>query len=265
MPVLVDRGPIGLAGFLVGVTLLGSGCATLPPDAVRRIQTADADYQAERYSQAVRKLNVVIANYPKTRGVGEAYYLRGLCNLQTQSEHQARVDFESALATAKRPALVARVEAQLGHLSYLQGDYARAVQYYASALPNLPDQPPKDEILYREGDSQQKCGRWKQARQVLPKIWHLFPNSEFVPYARRKFTWPHDYFTIQCGAFSRSDLAHAMANDLRMHKFDAVATVNPMLEATPHVVYVGSYTAYTEAEQQLARVRQQVAEAFIVP
>ncbi len=242
-----------------------SGCATLPADAVQRIERARKHYQAEQYTDAERLVNLVIDGYPETKGVGAAYYLRGMCNYRKKRDPQARSDFHQALRTSSDPEMTARANAQLGHIAFQANDYRQAIGHYMEAVKTGGEVSFMDQVYYRYGDSLQKAGQWQTARKIFPKVWKLFPGSEFVPFARRKFSWRHDFFSIQCAAFNRSDLAHDFANDLRRKGLDASTDVNLRGARAKHVVHAGRYLSFRDARDGLARVRQVVADAFIVP
>lgn len=250
---------------IAAVLLAAAGCATLPAGAVRNIDQATSLYRSGRYAEAQHLLDQVTSQHPKARGVGEAYYVRGLCRLKQNQKEQARSDFKSALATSDRPELSGRVNAQLGHLCYLDSDYAQAVTYYERAVNDLPDEPPADEVYFRYGDSLQRTGQWKKARTVLPKVWQLFSGSRMETYARRKFAWPHDYFAIQCGAFRSVARANELAHQLRGQGLSAAVQLNAGSSSAMHTVYVGSFSRYADAERELSRVRAVVGDAIIVP
>ncbi len=241
------------------------GCTTLPADAVQRIEQARKHYQAAQYTDAERLVNLVIDGYPETKGVGAAYYLRGMCKYRKKRDPQARADFQKALQTSSDPEVLARANAQLGHIAFQADDYRRAIGHYVEVVKTGGEVSFMDQVYYRYGDSLQKAGQWQAARKIFPKVWQLFPDSEFVPFARRKFRWRHDFFSIQCAAFNRSDLAHDFANDLRRRGFDASTDVNLRGAPAKHVVHVGRYYRIRDARADQARVRQVAADAFIDP
>lgn len=248
----------------LGPALL-AGCATLPADAVQRIEKARSHYQSTRYDEAQRLVNTVIAEYPKTKGVGAAYYFRGMCHYRQGRPGPASSDLMKALGTAAGSKLVAQANAQLGHIWYQRKEYGKASTYYAQAIKAEPEMPFMNQVYYRCGESLQKTGQWDAARKILPKVWKLFAGSDLAGYAKRKFSWPHDYFSIQCGAFDRSDLAHGFANELRRKGFVAATEVNVRGTRAKHVVYVGRYSRFPDAEAALVQVRLGVADAYIVP
>lgn len=241
------------------------GCASLPADAVRRIEQAQTHYDGNRFVASTRALSLVISNYPETKGVDTAYYLRGMCQYREHREDAARADFELALRHSTGADITARASAQLGHIAYQRKAFEAANRSYAQAVESAGDGAFMDQVYYRYGDSLQKVGRWEAGRKVLPKVWSLYPSSTLVGYAKMKFGWPHEYHSIQCGAFDRSDLAQQMANDLRRRGFEASAEVNLRGQRVKHVVHVGRYRVFKDAESDLPRVRQLAADAFIVP
>lgn len=256
---------IGALALSAGALTFLSGCTSLPPDAVQRIEQARRHYQGEQYTDAERLVNLVIDGYPETKGVGAAYYLRGMCNYLKKRAPQARSDFEKALQTSSDSEVIAKSHAQLGHIAFQADDYRRAIGHYVETVKSGGEMSFMDQVYYRYGDCLQKAGKWQAARQVFPKVWKLFPRSRFVPFARRKFAWARNSFSIQCAAFDRSDLAHDFANDLRRRSFDAATDVNLRGERAKHVVLIGRYPTFRDARGDLARVRQIAADAFIVP
>ena len=241
------------------------GCASLPADAVRRLEKAQAHYDGNRWVASKRILGLVISDYPETNGVDAAYYLRGMCHYREHREDAARADFGLALRHSTSADITARASAQLGHIAYQRKSFEAASRSYAQAIESAGDAAFMDQVYYRYGDSLQKVGHWRAGRKVLPKVWTLYPTSTLAGYAKMKFGWPHDYHSIQCGAFSRSDLAQQMANNLRRQGFEASAEVNLRGHRVKHVVHVGRYRAFKDAESDLPRVRQLAADAFIVP
>lgn len=255
----------GLCMVVICMTLLLKGCANLPAGEVQRIQRANKLYAASNYVDAKRLLNVVIDAYPRTKGVGEAYYIRGMCELQGDRLDHARSDFQTALTMSSRSDLIAMANAQLGHLAYRNNRFTTASTHYAAAVKDFPKRPPLDEVYYRWGDSLQKTGHWKESRGALAKVMHLFPKSKLEIYARRKFAWRHEYFSIQCGAFEKSTSAQSLANTLRRQRFSAAVEVSVSGPRALHKVYVGSYPKYADAQIELARVRQVIPDAIIAP
>ena len=89
--------------------------------------------------------------------------------------------------------------------------------------------------------------------------------SELAAYARLKWSWAHEYYSFQCGAFDRSESAHRFANDLRRKGLQAVVEVDLRGNHARHMVHVGRYANFLEAEANLPRVRQIVPDAYVVP
>jgi tetratricopeptide (TPR) repeat protein len=251
------------ASIAATVWLAQAGCGQLPADALSQLEQADRAYRQRRYDDALRSVDPVIAAHSQTSGIEEAYYLRGMCYARLDRLSTARHDLERAIESP-RPDIVSRAHAQMGHIAYIKEDYRSACHHYSAALPGFADEPPKDEIYYRYAECLWRSGDCAAARRVLPKIWRLFPDSRLAPFARRKFTWPHDYSTIQCGAFQRSELAHDLARHLRSQGFDSRVGVELRDDAL-HRVYVGQYATFMSARSALQHVLAIVPDAVIVP
>ncbi len=253
---------------LFSSTLCGAvlaGCTALPQPAVESVRDAGRMYAAGQYDQAAVVLDRVITEQRNAQGIGEAYYVRGLCHSRQHRYRAAEADLRWAAEHGGRAEIIGRSWAQLGHLAYDQGHYDTAAKYYASALPELPGHPPTDEVYFQHGDSLQKLGRWRDAREVLPKVWHLFPNSHLTQAARRKFAWPHDFLSIQCGAFTDRARARDLERQLRERRLDSRVEVD--LRARPPLtkVFVGRFPTFQAARGALPVVRAGVDDAIIVP
>jgi len=249
------------------VLLVGlAGCVQLPPEGRRRLIEADRQYEQGHYRTARDALSGLIQAYPDRAEIAEAYYVRGLCHLKLNRRTAAREDFEQALRRSNRQDLTARVHACLGSLAYEQGDFAQAIDHYQQAIPDLPDKPPLDEVLYRLGVSLQRVGRWDDARAAFSKLFWKFPGSRIEPDARRRFRWPYEYFVIQCGAFERlrgaEDLMRQLSQKGLRHTQWRLETRRSKVI---YVVQVGRYKDYAAAKADLPTVRRIVSDAFIAP
>lgn len=252
-----------LAVLIVSVHL--GGCTTLPPPAVERIQKADRAYRDGRYSVAEQLLVPVIETHGDKPDVGEALYVRGLCRLKTKRAAEARADLEKALYLTRRNELVDRLHTQLGNLEFDRERYVPAALFYEQAYDDLPNRPPKDRVGYQYGIALQRCGRFPEAKSVLTDVTTKFPRSSFASQARRKACWPHEYFTIQCGAYRNIGGAHGQAETLQEHGLEALAVPQSAASSKLYVVRVGRYRTYAAARRALPGVQRVQPDAFIIP
>jgi len=253
-----------VAGLVQFVNLL-VGCQHLPPSAAQRVKQADVAYRAAGYEQARHIAGLVIAKYPSKIETAEAYYLRGLSDLKLRRLSSALSDFRSALKLCKRRDLEVLVRLELGNLAFDGGAYHKAVAQYADIMNELPAGVPSDEAWYRYGVSLQKVGDFGRSRQALLRAAGERRPGTINATARRKMSWQHSYFTIQCGAFATARSAGAVRDGLRRHGIPALVTSVKADRATRHVVQVGRYRDFSAARSALASIRRVQPDAFVVP
>jgi tetratricopeptide (TPR) repeat protein len=247
------------------VTVLLPACSGLPAAAVEQVRRAQDHYDAGRGAQAESLLAAVIAGHPGTNGIEQAYYLRGLCRSGRGDLRGAREDFTRTLDAAAASALRCQAHAQLGHLDYRDEDYQAAADHYSLAAVDLPLQAPSDVVYYQYGDSLQKTGAWDQSRALLARVWHVFPESGLVEAARRKFSWPHDYMTIECGGPGPAEQLSRLAAELTAAGHEARVEYDLNCRPPAEKLYVGRFERFAAARPVLLQVLNRVPDAAIVP
>lgn len=251
---------------LMSLALAGlAGCQTLPAPAVQRLNEAEGAYRANQFDRTEELCTAVIKAHGDKPDVAEAFYLRGLARLKGREQDGAIRDFETALNKTQRRELRGRAHAQLGNIDFERGRYQQAVVHYAWARDELPDQPPKDRVCLQHGIALQRLGRFRDAQPVLAETFKKFPQSSHAAEARRRHTWPHEFFTIQCGAFSDVARAHQHAARLQAQGVSAVAVPEGEGGSRLYHVRVGRYITYIQAEGALSGVRRGQPDAFILP
>lgn len=260
------RGLRGLldAAILSGIFLAG-GCNELPASDVRRIKQAHQAYRLARYSESDRLTTAVIRDYSDKPDTAEAYYLRGISRLKQARRLEAEPDLHAALRLCRRRTLEVLLYMQLGNLAFQDGAYRRAAKLYRRAMDDLPSKVAVHEVWYRYGVSLQRSGDFAGARAALRRAMVGRVSSTMRKDAVRKISWKHDYFTVQCGAFSQMRSARAVAETLRRQGIDAVAPRQNEAGSLSYVVHAGRYRDYASARAALPAVRRVQADAFIVP
>ncbi|MCG3138344.1 MAG: hypothetical protein HJJLKODD_02207 [Phycisphaerae bacterium] len=255
----------GILSSTMVVILLVSGCHNPTGSATQRIDQAASYYRLGRFAESNQLVTSVLQDGGPQGQQAEAHYLRALCQVRLENSPAAEFDLRRALNLTRDELLEGKVYAQLGHLALTREDFSAAADYYADAVKKLPNQPPKDEIYLRWGEALQKQGRWREARNILPKVWYEFPGGPYAQAARDKHDWPYEYFSIQCGTFGQLTNAQQLVEQLRPNRFNPALRQQRTGSNVRHVVYVGNYSNYLDATADLVRVRAVVADAFIVP
>jgi len=253
-----------IAGLLVGVSGGTTGCQTPGTRTASEIELTRRAVRSGQYSAGEKLADAMIRETPTDPSTAELLYLRGQCRLRLGRREAARPDFDRALALASEPELRMWLQVQVGNMEFDDGCYAQAGVHYARALPELPPEPPADRVLYQYGVALQRSQRFAEARRQFARLLTEFPDSSLADAAGRKWAWTDSYFCIQCGAFSRLDLARKSAERLRSCGIDTFL-VRERRGQQRYLVLAGRIRSHDEATSTLAQVRRFQPDAFIVP
>ena len=254
-----------------------AGCVSIPTVAWERLNAARQDYDQRAYRVATGKVDSALEKYVNRGGsagtvprgaeafAAEAYYLRSLCGTKTFKKVRAEADARQCLKLSKNAALTARAHANLATLLYEANRIREALPHFAEALKGLPDRPPTDLMRYRYGLSLQRENRWKEARVQFATVYQQYPTGASAQHAKRLYEWPHDFYSIQCGAFRDKNKAAKLERKLRRAGLRSKVESRPRSGEVLHVVYVGRYPRYDGARDSLRSVQRVVSDALVVP
>lgn len=221
----------------------------------------------EAYAQAIDLLNTFISRNPRSHQIGDAYYLRGLCFRRQGpgQEDAAEGEFQKALETGRDQNVKQAALTALGHI-YFESDpprYNTAVEYYEKVVEMMDDTPPKDVVLYRLGVSLQGLGRWLKADLYFSQCMHLFEDSQYGEYSRRRFG--AKVFSIQVAALSDLGRTEKMVSSLQRAGEPAFWSMKK--KSDNRILYeirVGSFPTFQDARNNLSNLTRQFPDAIIV-
>lgn len=242
-----------------------AGCAKLPPSAIQQKLDAEVAYRNNNYHAATDTLDAFLGRYPDHPDSAEAYYLRALCRAQQSNKYGASTDAQHCIRLSGHSGLTAKAHAMTATLLYETGKEAAALPHYAEALKGLADEPPTDIVRYRYALCLQHQGRWREARLEFAAVFQRYPQSDCAPHARRMYEWPHDAFSIQCGAFRDKGKAEQLTQELKRAGLSARTESRTRSNELLQFVYVGRYAHYDQAQDALRTVRRHVLDAIIRP
>ncbi|MEE8386131.1 MAG: SPOR domain-containing protein [Dehalococcoidia bacterium] len=253
--------------MVLPVLVLATGCAGLSATARQQLIGAYGQYCQKDYRSASSKLDIILHEYPRDQESAEAYYLRALCRAELSQRNQATSDALSCIRYAKESGLRARAHAMAGSLMFEADRTSAAIPHFAEALRSVSDLPEKDKDLvrYRYGLSLQREGRWKKARLEFAAVFQRYPTSDLAAHARRMYDWPHDSYSIQCGAFRDRAGATKLMAELKKAGLGVRVEPRPRGGEPLQMVYVGRYPLHVQARDALLSVRRRVPDALIVP
>lgn len=255
-----------LRGLLVLMPLAPmTGCADLPPSARQQLIKAYGQYRDQEYSAATATLDVILDEYPRHHESAEGYYLRALCRAARSQKTQATSDALSCVKYSTQKDLTAKAHAMSGSLLFEVGKTSEAIRHYTAALRGLPEKPPTDLVRYRYGLCLQREARWREARLQFAAVFQRYPSSNLAEHARRMYDWPHDHYSVQCGAFREKDGATKLVATLKKAGLRARVESFSRSGELLYMVYTGRYPMYGQAKDALGTVKQHVPDALIVP
>lgn len=263
--------------LLLCMSSVFAGCAQIPTAAWEQLSAARKDYDRRAYRVASGKADAALRKYVFHGGAAntvprgaeafaaEAYYLRSLCGTKTSNKSRAEADARQCLNLSKDANLTARAHANLATLLYEANRINEAIPHFTEALKGLPDRPPTDLLRYRYGLALQRQNRWKEARVQFAAVFQQYPTGASAQHAKRLYEWPHDFFSIQCGAFRDKGKAAELARKLKRSGLRSKVETRPRSGERLYVVYVGQYPRYNGARDALRSVHRVVSDALVVP
>jgi len=257
------RGALPWAGAVLWA--LAAGCVSLPPHEQAALRQASEQYARGDLATAASSLDRLIETYDRTAEIAEAYYVRGLCRFSQRQYAAAATDFEQAVAKSRRDDLTARAKASLAAIAFQAADWDRAARLYRESVPDLPDAPPTDEILYSAGVALQRVGDWPTADLQFSRILQKFRDRPMAREARRMALWRHPYYAIQLGAYRDADNADKAVKAFRQRGLDVEQENLPRDGQALWVIMTGRYRTYADARAALPRVQQVQRDATIIP
>jgi len=247
--------------------LLLGGCATrLTKQQQMWLARGQEYYERDDYARAIDQCNHFLSEVSEGPEVVQALYIRGLSNAQAGHRAQAYADLRRCAATPTDSDLPWRAYVVLGTLHFEDEQWGLAAESLRAASDRMPDQPPKDAILFRLGLCHERLGQWQAALQRYDELARTFTSGAFVKAAQRRLSLRADYFAVQCGAFRQRSNAENLRADLNNKALDAYIQEETRGRTPMYVVLVGRYAGYDDARAQLALIKEQfVSDALLWP
>jgi tetratricopeptide (TPR) repeat protein len=245
--------------------LVAGGCEQPGRQPEQWIRQAELDYAAGKHTSAITQLSRVLRESDGPQLKNRALYTRALAHAKEGQRQLAYADLKDAVRAADVRDVTWRAFVMLGTLYFEDERWESAQVAYAAAAERMPAAPPKDEVLFRLGQSYERLGRWSQARAPYQQIVSDFGRSRFRDDAQRRLAINASHFAIQCGAFATASSADTLARQLQGRGLAAYTRREPRGGRTLNVVLVGRYGTYDEVWRALPGVRQYIPSAIIWP
>ncbi|MBU0639497.1 MAG: SPOR domain-containing protein [Planctomycetes bacterium] len=250
--------------LIIGVALL-AGCNGLTEQQRMWLAEGSRAYDRQQYSRAIDKLTLFLSEVQDQPEVAQALYVRAMSAAQSGRRADAHADLRACIEASQDVETTWRAYVVLGTLHFEDRRWQEASAAYAQAAELMPALPPADLVLYRLGICYERSGQWGRALLPYRRIVGGFPRSGVAEAARRRLVLKTDHFAIQCGAFSQRKNAENLVITLERQGLTPYIQPEQRTTKVMHVVLVGRYATYEEAQQNLSRVRQYVDDALLWP
>lgn len=242
---------------------------------LEQLNLAHQQYDGGRYNMAIQSTTAFLQREGRSREAGEAYYLRGLANLQLGAEEtgpgrierdrKAREDFLNAIEHAKDPYIQSLAHVALGHMQFenTPAEPQEAIEHYRAALEHLKEPTVRDVALYRLGAALQRNGQWADADDIFSTLIADYPASAFTARAREIFG--ATCWRLQWGAFAQLNHAQDLAADLNRQGFTADWQAVSSDKKLLYKVRSGRYNTYRQAEEAAVPARKIEPQVVLTP
>lgn len=252
------------AAFLLMLPLL-SGCSQLTASQQATLEAGIKAHQQQNYTASVERLTAFLAEVKGKPESSRAAYVRGMSYAALNKRPEAFADLRLATQPPADPDAVWRAYKVLSDLHFEDGNYDAALRMAAAAVGGMPNKPPRDAMLYRQGVCYERLGRWDDSRRPFQQVAEQFPDTTYGRAGKRRLTLNARHFAVQCGSFANIRNADALRTRLAQAGFQTYTRQEPRGATTVNVVLVGRYTSFNEALSQLTAVRRHVSDAVLWP
>ncbi len=242
-----------------------TGCSQLTESQRATLNAGIQAYDKQNFTDSVDKLTQFLSEVSEKPESSRAAYVRGMSRIRLNQRGEAYADLRLATNAPGDPDSVWRAYVQLSTLYFEDGKYDAALRMAVAAEGRMPNQPPKDAMIYRQGICYERLGRWDDSKKPFRIVSEQYPTSTFGKAAARRLAINARFFAVQCGAFSDPKNADVLRSRLSQAGFPVFLRPEPRGSTTSHVVLVGKYQTLAEGLSQLTAVRRIVPDAVLWP
>lgn len=250
-----------LGAGVLACGLLAGCVADVDASGRRQLEACHDAYGRGDDEAAIKHASGFLRNNSPSVRDDEAYYMRGLALWRQGDGVDARADLTRA-AGSDRPAVRIRALLALGDMSLSGGDLAGAESFYRRCVrAGTKRRPPVQHAYLRLAHVLQRTGRWADADVQYSRVIHYFKRTRYARWAAARMhgrAW-----TIRAGAFARKQGAVDAAAGMVKAKLPATVEAQMRDGKLMHVVCVGRYRDYGQAEDALDQVRRACEGAYI--
>ena len=236
------------AWTFAALSMLLSGCTQgLTKQQKQWLADGQRHYERKDYRRSIESLTHFLTEVHEGPEIGEASYVRGMSYAQAGDRPAAYTDLRRAAGMQTEGETVWRANIVLGTLHFEDRQWSEAARRFQAALSRMPQEKPRDAVLYRLGLCHERMGSWSAARPYYQEVLAKFPKSGFADGARRRLQQNAQNYAVQCGAFRTRSNAESRNAELRQKGLETYIEEVVRGQTPLYVVLVGRYTNYDEA------------------
>lgn len=190
------------------------------------LQSAAAQYSADNFAGALKRLQPVPDNHPR---INEARVLRGLCLRQLGQLNDAREELKAAYVAAGSSPQAAEILFQRAELERLDDQKELAAQMFLDLADRWPDSAEAPDALFNAAEAQMEARQLDEARKLVGRLKSEYPEQAARPLvqllAGRMLlidNKPAEAVTVLTDAATSSDLTDAQQLLVRYHLIRAL-------------------------------------------
>ena len=192
----------------------------------------------------------------RKRALGEeGRYLMGLSFLKLGRQKEAQENFEFVMKNYPSSDLKEELLLGIGDSYYLDGNFNQAEEYYYRLLKNFKSTHYASMAYLNLGKALRKQGKWKAADSSFSKVTYSWPTSLEAKEAK-KYLSKDNFFSIQLGAFAKTDNALSLLTSLRKKGYSAKIERHRDKEKVLYRVKTGRFDKKGKAQEEAKRLKK---------
>lgn len=151
----------------------------------------------------------------------ELYYLLGISYLKEGNYLRASDIFEIIIGEFRNSSFNEEAEIGLGDAYFLMGEYDKAEGFYKSFIRRRQRSKFRPQAFYKTGLCAAKLGNIQEAKEYMDKLNQEYPSNIEIALEKCLSAGSGFYYTVQVGAFSNSENAKNLLEELTRKGYPA--------------------------------------------
>jgi len=278
---------VALFLFFCGLLSGPPGCAGIasrspshpPSELIQKARKAylrgASDASSKPNADALRRTRSLARTYlkhhPNGPDAAEAWYRIAQVHHELGAPEKTLKAIDSGLDRAERPVVRAALHKLNGHAHWSLHRAERALEAFRQSRSILEAHEEagawisEADVRFWIGSALVRTGSFNEAREVFNELLRTFPDSEAARNARIKRSYLQNHFSLQTGAFEKTDNARKQKQRLKRAGYDPYIVRVDLPDGPLYCVRIGRFDSYRTARQHADRVEREHRNVIIKP